>query len=46
MNFGDEVVEVLLADDERLVWASEASARDEALIHLPRWTGAIIAVAR
>lgn len=46
MNFGDEVVEVRLADDERLVWASEASARDQTLIHLPRWTGAVIAGAR
>lgn len=43
MNFGDEVVEVLLSEGERVVWCCESAVRDNTLIHLPRWTGVMVA---
>lgn len=42
MNFGDEVVEALLNDRARLIWASEAAMRDSEIVHLTRWTGAVV----
>ncbi len=43
MNFGDEVVEVVPGESERVIWCSETAARDDALIHLSRWTGVMVA---
>lgn len=43
MNFGSEVVEVVLSKGERLVWSSETAVRDNTHLHLPRWTGAVVA---
>jgi maltooligosyltrehalose trehalohydrolase len=45
MNFGNEVVEVSLAGDERVIWCSEPAVRDDRLVDLPRWTGVLTASA-
>ena len=46
MNFGDDVVEALVAGNERLLWSSEAAVRQDGCVHLTRWTGAFIKSAR
>ena len=42
MNFSDDVVEVPVSEGEQAIWLSQSATRDDGLIHLTRWTGAVV----
>ncbi len=46
LNFGDDVVEALIAANERLIWSNDGAVHETGRVHLTRWTGAVIRSAR